>query len=1257
MSKARRNDPCPCGSGKKYKKCHMDEDQRNEASQPVIAQESSFLQLAKSYNSISILKFLGILQLVPQNHGFNEELEGMVRITQLYRVEKDTRPFASWQLLLQAIGEYCQDAIPTGPVNAFTENAVFSEGNYIVYPGLYVNGTEILNQLLEAIFIIKNELPSAYVKLVNDAVGLLLYLSDGVAKIMEQKRYLFAEAGEAIAFPEYKEFISSVVAVEYTRDHLKKVAELFHYDLAVLDEFIVKFGDAALTNDDPEENVVLAKPLAETTGEVIVCMPTTIVGALVDFIYAKAKAMGCYALLVSLIGQEQFKRANLALSYLGWGYTDIKLPENKTGLPLRESVWQFDNQKFGYLCFLDLAEIGLQPLAGDLNKFLDERTDAVTTFLNQLNQEQQFPVLVLMVTAETGQDGLFMWRKMTEPNLSLGLRFHELLTIAFERSSNALTLWKFARVYHELADRVKIMAMGGTLDVYAVYAGNKGSLLDSEKRRPAGVMHFPMGISNALIREVQQFRDEHAVRVFVDGIVGYAKVIRKRVYAPIYELKEKHPGYRLMIECYKMPVWVGNHQQTNGDSWAKDMCEAVAYWLYKIRADLAGKLESLSLVQFDLQIEVDERLLKGGDFVVQAIDTDSVAIEVEVVAPKIILRVPYDFLYVAGRSDNLADQMLVKAALKGIVNYTEAAGRPISLAGAEIEAIISHHLQPPQAKMILFGDSAANVWLDNRKLPPARYIQDTDTSRVLENLVNYLSAGTQIPADIRSKDGKIALCDDIVHALAAKLSEKISAFEGKGLLAWLVKWNERCIFTREFREILIPAKIACFSEFDREVQELLQKDADLVPTSLSLRTLIEFVASAIPHGTKWPNYDDVDELLALTEQMINWGGLSEAIRMGIDDPRMGLLPSGRIGSDKTFQRARMEPYMEARMTGEVYKYVEQFEQNYVPVYHREDAPTVESDTLDEAFFAEFGITLTHLCAVSGLLVNEGFTRNKNSLVLTETEIGEILATSKFNLDAPTINAALKLMTLLERSALLIPPDSYTSKDIFPWRYTRPLSYLRRPLIAMRNAAGENCFIFGYRHVMAFIENLLYLLHTGKFPEKQSEKMQAWIGRTLKAKGTPFRDSVRDWFKANTPFEVIDYEVKMDKNGHITTDKAYGDIDVFVIDHEKRIVYSIECKNNVGAKNIHEMKVEMDLYLGREGQEKKAKIRKHMERHHWLTGNPGSLKNYLENPEKYKVKSLIMTAEEMPLGYLAAEKVLLPIISFNTLRAKGIACLP
>ena len=79
--------------------------------------------------------------------------------------------------------------------------------------------------------------------------------------------------------------------------------------------------------------------------------------------------------------------------------------------------------------------------------------------------------------------------------------------------------------------------------------------------------------------------------------------------------------------------------------------------------------------------------------------------------------------------------------------------------------------------------------------------------------------------------------------------------------------------------------------------------------------------------------------------------------------------------------------------------------------------------------------------------------------------------------------------------------------------------------------------------------------------------------------------------------VIDYEVDISPNGHLKADIKYGDVDILVYDTKTNVVWSLECKDTNKAKNIHEMKKEMDNYLGREGGE--GMIKKHFERHNWL----------------------------------------------------------
>lgn len=168
-------------------------------------------------------------------------------------------------------------------------------------------------------------------------------------------------------------------------------------------------------------------------------------------------------------------------------------------------------------------------------------------------------------------------------------------------------------------------------------------------------------------------------------------------------------------------------------------------------------------------------------FIIQEIDTDSVEITIEIDAPKIKLHIPYDFLYVVWLADNSADKLLMTAVLNGIIQYVQASGRSINLSSIQAIQIVEQVLQPKQAKMILFSDSSHNVRVDDRGLPPVHYIPETDISFILDNLVGYLPVGYIIPENIKTKEEKIKLCDDVVTALLGVLNERLKEFEGKGL--------------------------------------------------------------------------------------------------------------------------------------------------------------------------------------------------------------------------------------------------------------------------------------------------------------------------------------------------------------------------------------------------------------------------------------------------------------------------------------------
>ena len=1249
-----RNDPCPCGSGKKYKKCHWGSDVANTSDRITDTRQLTFKELTQGYRGAPILKLLAYLQLLPENHGHNFSLEIMAREVLRGTSEDDQRPYMPWEQLLVAINQGQRYGSET-PINLFTENAVSVNGNQIVFPGVYRNASAILNELLQVNLTGENSLPEDFKRLVYSGAGLLLYMSNEVAADLNYKRYKPGNHSSKIAFPEYDEFISNSKSLIFPAEYLNKIAELYNYDLSVIEKFILITTDPKLDDDDPDDNIVSLKPLIRDGSDIILYMPTTVVSSLIGFIYEQADAAGYKDVLMGMLFEEQNHRASTALSHLGWAFTDIKLPDDASGLPIRESIWQFDNQKFGYLCVLDFEKINGNYTNEELEKLLNARNTQVVEHLKSLEEAETFEVLSLFVLSETGHGSYFSMAKPENGEQSLVMTLGDLNTIAYDQESDFLTLWKFAATYNETSSRFRIINMTGLLNLYAVYRLNDGSLTNSDDAHPIGAMltYLP-GHDISLRHEVKISRDEHAGELIIPGgLHAFATIIKKRKYAPIYGFKDKFsPEYRRMLECYKMPIWITNYQKDT-DLLAPEIAEALLFWLYRLEPFLSPELNKQNFVQFEIELIIDERMLNGNEFIVKTVEPTSVEIAISIDPPKLQVHIPYDFMYLTGRTDNIGEKMLVKAAINGLINYIKEAGKNIELTAEQIDEMVDSELQPSNAKMILFTDAAASVELDGRHLPPEQYIAEVDTSYVLDNLVSFLPEGTVTPENITDVNEKISLCDAIVTALIAQLTQRIADFDAKELIIWLIKWNERCVYTREIREIQSPAKIACFANFEDEVKEINDKDGQLVPTAHSIRTLIEFVAATQPKGNKWPNYADVGILLALTHQLATWGSISEAMRMGLTNPTMGLLPSGRIGTDKSFQNEVLVPYSFARSRGVVARYVERFDEKYIQKYDSRAESTEESDRVDAAFEDEFGVTLTEVSEVVGVLINYGFKREEPCSVLVENELYQLLKSELPDRDESRLLKTVGIMTLLERKGIGSAPRSYTSKDIFPWRYGRNLSYLRRPLALITYDKVQRQFLFGFRHLKSYIDNLLFLIFTGKLPETSSEKMASFIGTVLHEKGTPYRNEIAEWLKKNSDLEVIGHEVKIQPGGHIPAEKNYGDVDVMAVDHNEKIVYSLECKNIVGARNIHEMKVELDLYLGREGQEAKAKINKHVGRDTYLKEHPELVKAFLKLKEDgYKVVSIVVASDEMPMTYIAKERLPLPVLSFSQLKEKG-----
>ncbi|MEO6729656.1 MAG: hypothetical protein ABIN01_00435 [Ferruginibacter sp.] len=305
--------------------------------------------------------------------------------------------------------------------------------------------------------------------------------------------------------------------------------------------------------------------------------------------------------------------------------------------------------------------------------------------------------------------------------------------------------------------------------------------------------------------------------------------------------------------------------------------------------------------------------------------------------------------------------------------------------------------------------------------------------------------------------------------------------------------------------------------------------------------------------------------------------------------------------------------------------------------------------LNKAFTAEFGIAITDLVKLIFILSYEGAKRGTSCLQMEEQELIRLLTNGALHLTAETINKALALLALKNRDHINAKIPDLKWEEIYPWRHKRSVSYLRRPLVKFMKDT-QTFYLFGFRHLMVYLDNLFYLLYESKLPNAASLEMKTWLGKASSGKGNPFRKEVFDWLnnKDNSSFELVDYEVDIKREGPLFADKDYGDIDILAFDHDRKIIYSIECKNITGARTVYEMWSEIETYLGKSDSED-AKIIKHLNRHNWLLENREQLEKFSANISSYRIVSFVLSVDEIPLAYLNTITLPLPIKSFVFLR--------
>lgn len=1239
-NKIGRNDPCPCGSGKKFKKCCINSDKEFEFDQTKPKKrENKTFEFIESNNSHPLLNFIVGLQMHPNNHGKNVRMEELAThiVTNLNNNQSGNLELFKQHLDKEFAYNYMEDI----PENLFSENIVFYGGNYTVYAGIYGNAVEIFKNLTETIFTQINDLPNEFKNHVYSGVTLILELG----KILSAK---FNIEGNIEGAQGERKFDYSFNSIDtsFSEDKIIQICKGLKIDPRIINDFLVQPNDIGFTINDPDKNPLLTKPIINFEAKYYFALISGQVTALNSFITRLSNKYNCNQKLTKLYHDKLWHEQWGACDNMGWHLTDIKLPVNIHSTITKERIFQFDQNRLAYSCYLHNDKD--EEYYSDNNFNLDKRITEVITELKKEPSLKDYSFLTLITYENMGRDMFIGFGAPQKDELRLSFSMHQFNFLCYSEKWENLSLWKFAKSY-KLFSQTTSTTLTNTLDIYSIYKSKDESFYFGDETRPNFLTVLP-GDGSRLIKEAKIDKNNHGILRQINGRNIFIPSTKYADYAPLYKPLNSLGFYVICLKAYDFPIWVANHQVKDKSMTlqVRNFAEAIGFWLYKLQPEIAKSLNPAISNSIEIDIILDTRLFEvtQSKDIIENNDIDDYSFSLN--ENVLSFSIPFSRIKTFTGSNNFGEREMMKAILSAF-NLIQG----ICFSKQNIDSFIDKCIPLSQAKMILLSDSNKDHLIDNRWLMKPFYISDSEVDILLDEIPLLIEKTKKIPKNIESEQDKKELFNTATALLLDTLKNEIQNFEFEFLLHVLLELHETLVWKREQNKTMIPAQILCFGNLEGELKEILEKDNKLVTTSLATRCLIEYIAAKPTNGSLKVSLDEIDRLLVLMHQIANYGFLSDAINFKLANPTIGKLDSGRIGITREFFDDKLKLFAEANTKEEVNRYIENFDNRFeIAEFSQEvNEPEEEKEIeeIDSAFLEDWGISYLNIykfCYCCFIVCVE----NQNSTCsMKESEFIHQIK-EKAQICEKEIIAGIVRFSITQRDEYLKAPIGYKNNEVFPWKYNREFSFARRFIVKYQNAKDEAILTWGFRNAISAQKQLHYLLLEGKL-NNGGKKIERLLGTFREKKGKAYRNKVKDWLKTIPDLTVIDYEVKIDTNGHLVADKNYGDIDVLVHNTKTNTVYSLECKDTIKAKNIHEMKKEMDNYLGREGQ--KGMIQKHVERHNWLSANKDKLCVFLKTAREPKVVSFMMTSEVIPMTYIRAEALPLPTISFPDIKNEGI----
>lgn len=1204
------------------------------------------LAYLESHNVAPILDYLIALQLNPANNGKNLRFEHIGQLAVSSIGKGNANPdFRAFRHLIDE--EYPYDMMEDIPINMFCETVVFHGGNYLFFPGLSTHCSELFRAMTESIYRVEGVFSEEFKAEIYQGVTLMLKLGNaiatraGIEKMIRGNDNPREKITEALSNQSYA-IPKTMMAYVIKHNRLEE---------RVLDNFLLDKDNPEILTTNPERNPILYKLLVEHNGYFYFIGISNQGCAINNFILKTAAKYNCIDKIVQLTQDTVWNRIMMScMNLMHWAPMVFEsfLPEDAH---YNECLFRIDVNWVAYLCYAkDTAkDVSVDGAESSSHWNMDARLEKTLAAIRSNEQTKIFHVFTLVVYSAMGEPfSLMMNEQPGTDYLVLFSAFDFLQLVQTEKWDN-MSLVRYARTKaHTPALKHGI---NQPLDCYSLYK-KKGECFYVSDDSKYDIIQIEPNDGCELIHESKEKLNYHVTPMHIDGKrIGYIPVQRDMDYASIYKPLNESINAKC-CESYSVPVWVKCLQAEkageNPSLITETVITAIAFWMDRLRPAIEGCITVCYNSPVEIELSFNEETLsdkyihyevmppaKNGLMTVSTTETG--------------VKVSFDNNFIRGflGADNAQERLMMKNIVTSLLGMKDK----------WLQAVLDELMPLGQAKMILMMEASNSpisfpLWLN-----PPIFIHAASSQLMLDLFPQWMKdKGFDITGRLTAITQKNTFLHNGVDVLLEKLDGRVRRFESHSLLRRLINNHETLLYQREHNKMLHPAQIICFGDNAEKRKEFFETERQLSETGLATRALIEYVsATQGAAGQEQAGSDDIEDILAIMSEISHIGGICDAVYLGVSDHTIEKLTSGRYGIYDDDFSASVGGFASARSIEAVNNQVEDLGSKMEHLANLQPKTRGESnsnlDEIDAAFLADWGVSYSALLQLLYSCYLLAMKQKRSLVELPEKEFVEAIIEICPELSEEAIEKSLGHLALEKRTDYLTHPEGMDGKEIFPWIYNRELSYLRRPIVRWQMCDGIN-LIYGFRSCLTAGMQLTDLLYSGRL-RNVGKKLEKLLGKFESAKGAAFNGEVRKWLQEHTALKVWEYDVPMKPKVTFAASEDLGDIDVLAYDGAKNVVYSIECKNTNTAKNVREMKKEMDDYLGRDGKTKNALVMNHLRRHKWMMENIEIVRDFVGAKTNPTVKSMMLTSQVIPTSYLRKEDTPLSILNFQELKRKGV----